>query len=157
MDKLKGIFLTLLLFAGGLLMLFFSYQQIRESVETGSWPSANGTVIQSGIRKDFDKGRSVYYPEVKYRYTVDNREYSGSRVAVFEYGSGILADSEAVAGRYPAGSEVKVSYNPEDPSSAVLEPGVQISMWWLLPIAGLVLALLGLVGTLTNIKNLFSK
>ena len=64
----------------------------------------------------------AYVPDVRYRYTVDGREFRGDTVH-----RGLAANSEeearATVERYPVGTRVRVFYDPEAPEQAV--PGAR--------------------------------
>jgi len=95
--------------------LWFSYQSYRAH----SWPTAPGVVVSSAISTSTVNDTVTYHPQIVYRYTVGGREYVGARFA-FSYASDVSRAQAAVA-RHPAGSAVKVFYEPEDPKSAIIE------------------------------------
>jgi len=87
-----------------------------------SWPQVIGSITTSEL--DYEKDAKI-----RYRYVVDGREFDSHRLffgvvsngdIVFENGS-MLSDAGLVA-RFPAGSQVKVFYDPAQPSRAILLP-----------------------------------
>lgn len=62
-----------------------------------------------------------------YTYEVDGKPMSSKRVSFEVFGEKF--DAERVVARYPAGTRVKVFYNPEDPGRAVLITGVDATTW----------------------------
>jgi hypothetical protein len=70
-----------------------------------------------------------------YRYSVDGTTYRGSRTS---FGDDVVrSKDDTLVALYPAGSAVRVHYDPRKPSICVLEPGPDGA-------GNLVLALLGL-------------
>ena len=74
--------------------------------------------------RDSDSG-PTYRAEIGYRYNVGEREFVGSRA---RFGDRIYLSWSKPALRlvrkYRVGTEVDVHFNPNDPSEAVLEPGL---------------------------------
>jgi len=103
----------------------------RKAAKASEWPSTTGTVKTSMLEARSDsEGGTFNYPVVVYTYKVMGQEYEGRRVAPGVQWGGTGA--ERVVARYPAGSQVTVSYDPEKPSDALLEtksPGWLMWMW----------------------------
>ncbi len=59
-----------------------------------------------------------------YRYTVAGRRYSSDQLGFVKVRTGYEWDAQSVQRRCPVGARVRVSYDPDDPSVAVLQPGV---------------------------------
>ena len=72
---------------------------------------------------------------LKSRHTFSFGEYQGSK-----------KHAESIVDRYPKGKKLEVSYNPEKPEVAVLEPGITIGSYLPLGI-GAMLVLLGAVAS----------
>lgn len=92
--------------------------QARDAVAAHGWPTASGVVTESSVVHT----RSADVPSaiVRYDYTVAGRRYSGSGVTL----SIATFDGEPaheVVARYPPGREVRVLYDPADPTSCTLE------------------------------------
>jgi len=98
----------------------------RYARESASWPNVLGRIISSRVVSSTIEGASTmttnYHPEIKYTYEVGGKVYAGERIS---FGLLItdLNPANAAVSKYPAGSEVKVTYDPSNPSVAVLEPG----------------------------------
>ena len=93
------------------------------------WPSVQGAVLKSEVAdrsttiKTGEHRRTnveLYEPVVEYQYIVNGTTFTGKRLS---FGSTRLhyEDAQAVAGRYPAGAQVPVYYNPKNPRDARLE------------------------------------
>lgn len=112
----------------------------RKMTAVGQWPTTMGTVIASRIdeRYSSDSGR-VDYPWVQYSYQVSGQPYQSTKIAPgMEVGG---TGASKVVARYPAGAQVMVFYNPQNPSEAVLErkAPAQWLMWVLLVVFDCVL------------------
>jgi hypothetical protein len=94
-------------------------QGLRANASKG-WPVSSGSVIASALEKSPDN-RWRYRAAVQYRYRVGAKEYQSERV--FWGGSeGRRRHMESVIAAYPAGREVSVHYDPQNPAQAVLDP-----------------------------------
>lgn len=97
---------------------------LREA-HSARWPVVEGVVVDSGLAFQPARRGPVYMPSVHYRYRVGNRDFTGSRL---DFHTQDIWHSRQFAerklGQYPAGKGVSVSYDPSDPSFAVLEAGL---------------------------------
>jgi len=108
----------------------------RKMAAVSQWPSTMGTVIASYLerrRSSSDSG-STNYPVVQYSYQVSGQAYQRAKIAPGPEVGGSGAGK--VVARYPAGAQVMVFYNPQDPADAVLErkAPAQWLMWLILVI-----------------------
>jgi hypothetical protein len=100
-----------------LVILFFIR---RRMAVVSQWPSTMGTVNASYLeRRSSSEGGYTNYPVVQYAYQVSGQAYQGMKVAPGPEVGGTGAGT--VVARYPAGAQVMVFYNPQNPSDAVLE------------------------------------
>ena len=103
--------------------------QLYESVRGYSWPHVNGTVISSAARSErmnSGKGEWIsHWPEVRYEYVLGNRRIVGDRIRFIVRGMN-EEQTRQVVSAYPPGKSVTVYFDPNDATSAVLEPGI----WW---------------------------
>lgn len=115
----------LIVIAGVLIALFHH----RKQQESRDWEATPGVIEYSHIRYDGKTrtevngqtfSRSDYDWDLRYRYTVNGHEYTGTR-----YHYGLMPDSRealrVMAEDFPTGAEVTVYVNPDDPSEAVLK------------------------------------
>jgi hypothetical protein len=94
------------------------------------WPRALGRIGRSRVEEIADAEGVRYRPDVLFRYTVDGRELSATRVRfgpIVRTGWRWVAERELR--RYPNGRDVTIAYDPADPSQAVLEPGATGGAW----------------------------
>jgi hypothetical protein len=113
----------------------------RKMATVNQWPSTMGTVNTSYLERrhsSSDSG-STNYPVVQYSYQVGGQAYQGMKIAPGPEVGGTGAGK--VVARYPAGAQVMVFYNPQNPSDAVLErkAPAQWIIWLLLVIFDCVL------------------
>lgn len=126
------LFLFVLLNAIFLGVIFFMR---RKMAAVSQWPSTMGTVMASTIeQRSSSEGGYTDYPVVQYSYQVNGQPYQALKLAPGPEVGGTGA--RKVVGRYPAGAQVMVFYNPQNPSDAVLErkAPAQWIMWLLLAI-----------------------
>ncbi len=99
-----------------------------------NWPSTNGKIVISKVdvtNKRNRKGggsKTSYYVEVEYEYVVKRVTYRGSRISFGASPGGWGDEGQAEADkmlstRYRIMKNVRVSYDPDDPSNSVLKPG----------------------------------
>jgi len=117
--------------AAGLLLSLFLIANRRKAMAAARWPTAMGKILSSvaeAHRTLVPSGRgqtvTVWAPVVEYSYSVDGRDYHGSRLAFGADVTGPQAFAEATVVRYPAGQQVTVHFDPANPSFAVLETRV---------------------------------
>jgi hypothetical protein len=124
------IFVLLILNVIFLGIIFFMR---RRMAAVSQWPSTMGTVSTSYLerRSSSDSGYTNY-PVVQYSYQVSGQAYQGMKIAPGPEVGGTGAGK--VVGRYPAGAQVMVFYNPQNPADAVLETKApaQWIMWLIL-------------------------
>ena len=107
--------------AVGLILILYGQIKLREARESIDWPVAPGTITTSKVRTHVDAEGTTYSADIEYMYMVDDVWHSSDVVVLggHEYGA------QSVVARYPEGTRVRVSYNPQEVSRAVLEPGVE--------------------------------
>lgn len=101
-------------------------KQIRLAVNSANWQRTQGIVVLSEVRRTIGRNlwresTSYSYPYVLYRYEARGKEYESTSIDLSDPDRVLLV--EKLVERYPAGKQIAVYFNPEDPSQAVLEPG----------------------------------
>ena len=115
----------------GTILSIVALPQYLYERKSAQWPTTSGTVTISRV-KFLDRSGSVwtrrrfegYLGDVQYRYRVGATEYLGSRLS---FGQAHLACAEcwqSAIRPYPVAKTVTVYYDPRNPASAVLEPGL---------------------------------
>ena len=122
------------------------WNQARARASVG-WPTVVGKVERSEAKYGAGLYGGYFFLALSYRYAVGGRDYEGDRV---QFGSSRFARKEfadRLADKYPAGAEVTVRYDPNDPVTAVLDSSDKM-VWddaWpmvILPMAPFLIALL---------------
>jgi hypothetical protein len=121
-DQGVGVFFAV---AGLLVMVAGLVLRLRIQAngrKAAAWPTAPGIVVSSEVVTRAMGGGRVLLPVVTYRYEVAGAalESIGLRVgapALFNS----RARAQALADRYPAGSQVTVHYDPASPTIAALD------------------------------------
>lgn len=110
----------------------------KTAEQASAWPPTPGVMIQSAVQADsHDAGLTL---RLRYRYTVDGRQYEASRV---RFGTE-RNDAESLhrrAAQYPLGAQVTVFYDPSSPGRAVLEPAPADGWKWMLALGAILIAL----------------
>src|SRR5579872_362901 len=101
------------------------YYRARNSAQ---WPQAQGVITLSRLVSGRFKQTKGYRPEIQYRYQVGATEYLGSRRSFENVHLATQPASQGVIDADPVGKSVTVFYDPKDPASALLEPGLPSEM-----------------------------
>ena len=108
---------------------FFVVQGAREwmkASDSAAWPTVAGTVTHSEVARhtSTSKGRTriSYSARIEFDYKIDGVRHHGNR-RTYRVTSASQSGAQEAVDRYPVGSTVTVSYDPNDRTRAVLEPG----------------------------------
>jgi len=108
-----------------------SLHDVRRARQAEAWPAVDGVVVESRFARGCGRGGGGYYSRVRYEYRAEGTARTGWRIMVGS-GGGYVGESAArdIAGRYPVGAVVRVSFDPDAPDEAVLVTGqVPESTW----------------------------
>jgi len=127
------LWLVLVLFNGcGVLLISSAINHFVTAGASTSWPTVQGEVLSVDVvEEEFKDARRqrgepitfVYYPEVKYEYTVDGATFQGDKLSVEDFGTDDRQRALQIAMQYRAGQKVAVYYNAAAHSEALLKPG----------------------------------
>jgi hypothetical protein len=106
--------------AGVALFLLGSFY-LYQGISSMQWPTVEGRIVYSHARGGTHAETLLWY-----EYYVETRRYLASNYRNGGNVTPFRGIAEAAAKRYPVGRVVRVYYNPRDPQSALLEPGI----WW---------------------------
>jgi hypothetical protein len=110
----------------GLVPIWLAARTFAKDRAIAGWPRAPGRVTKSAVtsstssakdQRGYMQSYTVYEPAVEFTYTVGDRELEGNRLARNVMPSTSVPDIS----RYPAGADVMVYYDPNDPKTAYLE------------------------------------
>jgi len=97
---------------------------LRRATAAARWPCAKGRIESSSVRRSYASPARCYYaPVVFYRYTVADRAFDGHAFQSVGTAYASEAEARAITGRYPAGAEVTVHYDPQRPWIGMLDLG----------------------------------
>ena len=122
------------LFAVGFVALAIHLHVLASAAH--EWSSTTGVVMTSYVRRTGagNAGEAgdtdTYSPVVKYEYRVGSDPYTGSKIGFGDFFYNWYSSKSRVQA-FPKGSNVTVYFDPQDPSSAVLDrtyPSVAIAM-----------------------------
>jgi hypothetical protein len=126
----------------GAVALSVGVHRLFLAAESERWPSVPGLVKTSEVATSRDSEGTTYHAHLVYTYEVAGKSREGTRVHFGDYGTSHPDHAQSVVDTYPAGKAVTVRYRPQDPSYAVLEPGLMLSAW-MVPGLGLVFLIVG--------------
>ena len=142
----------LVLLAIGLISSLLLGRMIMLGRKSSSWPSTGGTILQSAIDSiqsvdDDGTSSTTYGLRLQYAYNIGGQAYEGTRRTFTETRTSSHRQMQKLLDRFPQGGAVTVFYDPDDPGSCVLEPGVGTYMYLVLAFT-VSLALAGVAGLL---------
>ena len=135
-----GAFCCLFLGIGGTMLA-------KEQRRLSGYQVVTATVLSTRVEEHRDSDGSTYEPVVVYRYRVNGREYTASRVTPLrESRSGKWASR--VTSQYQVGSDYTAFYDPEQPRDAFLLRTRSVIPWAFIgiPLVGLVFIIVGIRG-----------
>ncbi len=119
-------YLKFIIFFMGLSFINHVKEDLYFAYKSSSWIQIQGVVTESVLRTEpAEKDKAeTFIPGVSYRYEVLGKKYKNSRIS-FERDFKDKAYAKGFVDKYPRGKQVKVFYNPGNPSQSVLEPGIK--------------------------------
>lgn len=150
-EKLRnrpGLFKFFLVFAGlAAAILCHAVFYLFGSLGALGWPSVEGTITKSELaftESSSNSSSTAAYADVLYTYEVDGQRYSGSDIDC-EVWMASEDTARSQVSEYEKGP-VQVYYDPDEPSEAVLAPGIP---WRSLVLSVLIALACGAVGFMT--------
>lgn len=125
-----------ILFVIGAGLFLYGANTLATAWRSPSWPIADGKIFHSSTRVAPGGHRAQLW----YEYHVNGTRYVAENFRVGGNTSPFEDVAKGAAARYPNGRAVKVYYNPNYPSEAVLDPGVWYGNF-VFPAVGIVLLL----------------
>ncbi len=114
----------------GAAVLIYGIGLVRDARACATWPSAEGRIVSAEAETVArDKSKRTYAPSVTYTFSVEGRQFNGSRVTLVPRNSINLASVQATLANYPVGGTVSVFYDPRDPANCVLSTATNGNEW----------------------------
>ncbi|OKH39750.1 hypothetical protein NIES2119_05750 [[Phormidium ambiguum] IAM M-71] len=137
MDQLLGqLFVSCILIALEVALLWYSLRSAKKSMEASNWPSAIGTITKLSLRENSGGDGGTYKVEVEYRYSVMGQTYTSSRLAFgYDLYSNNMRKHQNIFHKLEYVQSVKVRYNPQNPAISTLSFGIHKSIRLMLIIA----------------------
>ena len=81
--------------------------------------------------KQLEKTGTKFVPEIEYEYKVNLVPYRSKQLYWMQnLVRDAFDEADDIRSKYPVGQFLKVYYNPEKPSEAVLDTERSINLWW---------------------------
>src|SRR2546429_5127182 len=110
----------------GVALLIVAIVQARRAVRLARWPTVTGRIVNAAVEDGPPRGRPIpvasHRAVVTYVYEVEGKEWESHRVFMGDEQFRTGDDARDRVRRYEPGTPVQVYYDPQNPSSAVLEP-----------------------------------
>lgn len=121
--------------------------EIKAARSTKKWPTVYGILkeltISGGLpdeaRNEANKGYTIYKPRITYTYQVGANNYISHRLTYSEIATSNIKSIKKLMARLKIGEQVKVYYNPNDPTVSVVIPGTVMATYILI-FSGIVFA-----------------
>lgn len=126
-----GLLVVGLLMFGGLWLFVKGARNVLRSVASTRWPQTEGTVVSSETTRSESPATRKSPASVTFstrtvvRYNVGGREYTTDTISFgHSLGSNDKSGAALQEMRYPAGKTISVWYDPREPGTGVLKPGL---------------------------------
>lgn len=113
----------------GIGILLWGITTSQTALRSQQWPTVPGTVTAAQVKTSTSRSSTTrrttthYSGHITYIYRVNGQDFTATQVSFADYSSSDRQHASEIVNRYPAGRAVTVSYNPQNPAQAVLEPG----------------------------------
>ncbi|MGB0415075.1 MAG: DUF3592 domain-containing protein, partial [Coraliomargarita sp.] len=123
-----GLIFGFMFFGMGALFCWMTgISPLLKSLNSKGWVATDCVIVSSEVESHRGSDSTTYSIEIRFRYTVDGREYVSDRYNFNDANSSGYDGKAKVVKQYPVGSEQTCWVNPEDPSKAVISreiPGI---------------------------------
>ena len=140
-----GIFFLL-----GICGLIYGGYQLLLGRQSANWLQTTGEIVYGKLdtlesltkTEEYRQVQTSYGPHLIYKYVVQGQTYYTNRRSFGQLSGSDEEWAAEILEKYPPGARILVSYSPDNPHLAVLEPGTSSEALWL-PGAGLASLLFG--------------
>lgn len=122
-------------FSIGFGLLGYGVHSFHRGRQALSWPAVEGRLLECRLEENSDSEGATWEVQVRYSYSVADREFEGKRVAFGYSGSSTYEDHKGIYEKLQSGSRVMVHYKPSNPSDSVLAAGFNRSTFLILVFA----------------------
>lgn len=133
--------------AGGVAAILAGLAQRGRLIAARRWATVDGEIHFARVIEEDDMTADVggkrYRADVRYCYTVNGVEHTGSRRQLIVLESLSRAHAQEVVQHYPPGHRVRVHYDPANPADAALEVPTRSIVPVLFILAGVVISGVG--------------
>lgn len=120
-----------LVFVGfGLFILGGGVMELISAHQSPNWPTTSGRITSSKVYSATGKTNTSYKADVQYSYEVNGQLHHSSQIRIGRMDSNSTAEVDAEIAKYKEQPSVTVFYRADDPSFAVLEPGIHGVTWY---------------------------
>lgn len=103
---------------------------LYRALESLYWPKVTVTVTSSDVSTGVSNVGRWWQPELTYEYQVAGQSYRSGNIRYLMPPFYHAEGARQIQAEYPKGEQVKAAYDPQNPASSVLEPGIPADMWW---------------------------
>lgn len=108
----------------GLWVIFAALVEARRGFQTRFWPRTIGKITRSETKKEGTGECETISPDIEYCYTLHGSTFHGKIIRRGLPSPMWMEFAEYFTSRYAVGQEVTLAYDPNDPKTSVLEPGL---------------------------------
>ena len=122
------VFLTIFaLFWSGIVLCFdvMMAREVAGQIRSEKFPTTPGEVLRSEVTTSRSRKGTSYKAVIRYRYVVEDHPYESTRLRFGQISSSDRQGAYALVAQYQPGSRVTVHFNPDNPSEALLQPGLE--------------------------------
>jgi hypothetical protein len=148
---MKMIFFTLFIsifYIAGFYMLKQAYDDYTKAKNALNWPTTTAQITSCELITNYDsEDGNTYEVQTEYRYSSNGSSYRNDVIAFGYSSSSSKAEHQKILDKLKKAKKIHINYNPEDPRSSVIVPGVNksiitmflFSITWLLFVFGFTL------------------
>jgi hypothetical protein len=137
------ILVGLALIGVGLAITIAEYRRFQRAHATARWPHVSGRIVSTSVHRGSARPDDQA-ADIRYEYEVNGCPYESRQLDLTgAFGGSGSRVAEALL-RYEPGQKVRVHYDPQDPSQAVLQTYIDGSLYLRMGL-GIALAFLGFI------------
>ena len=127
----------------GITIVIAEFRRLQRARGSALWPRVGGRILSTSVHPGSIR-RGDQAPNIRYEYEVRGQHYESAQLDLTGRFGGTPGRVAQALVRYAPGQKVRVHYDPEDPSQAVLETSVDPSLYFRIAF-GVAIAFLGFI------------